>query len=63
MLAVVPSAAEKLIQEIELLQERLADTCPDPVGARKHFAIERRLLRTAQSIIIKDMCSELAAGA
>lgn len=59
MLAVIPPAVEKLMQEIASLQERLAEACPDPAAARRNFAGERRVLRIAQTIIIKDMCSAL----
>lgn len=60
MVLALPAVAEKLAQAIPAEQEARAAACPDPAAARAHFGGELLLLRAARSIVLADMCRQLA---
>lgn len=60
MLAAMPREADQLIGAIEAGQDEVLAQCAEPALARHHFAGEMRLLRAARTIVIAEMCAQLA---
>ena len=60
MLAALPREADKLIAAIAARQDDALARCPAPDVARNHVAGEMRMLHAARTIVLAEMCAQLA---
>jgi len=61
-IAKLPNVVEQVIEEVTATSQAKIQECPDPVSAEQFMAVDQRLLKVIQNIVIRDMLTHMESS-